>query len=91
MSTQGNALAFSRASTGIKVGKSNARSQEQKFFSKGEHNRQSLSCCAIIQAESRKSVHPMKMGRLIGILSILLQREKVTAPQLEEQFVGHWH
>ena len=28
----------------------------------------------------------MKMERLIGILSILLQREKVTAPELAEQF-----
>ena len=28
----------------------------------------------------------MKMNRLIGILSILLQREKVTAPELAEQF-----
>ena len=28
----------------------------------------------------------MKMERLIGILSILLQREKVTAPALAEQF-----
>ena len=28
----------------------------------------------------------MKMERLIGILSILLQREKVTAPELSEQF-----
>ena len=28
----------------------------------------------------------MKMERLIGILSILLQREKVTAPELVEQF-----
>ena len=28
----------------------------------------------------------MKMERLIGILSILLQREKVTAPELAETF-----
>ncbi|WP_295586461.1 HTH domain-containing protein, partial [uncultured Subdoligranulum sp.] len=28
----------------------------------------------------------MKMDRLIGILSILLQREQVTAPELAEQF-----
>lgn len=28
----------------------------------------------------------MKMERLIGILSILLQRENVTAPELAEQF-----
>lgn len=28
----------------------------------------------------------MKMERLIGILSILLQRETVTAPELAEQF-----
>ncbi|WP_423190562.1 HTH domain-containing protein [Anaerotruncus colihominis] len=32
----------------------------------------------------------MKPDRLIGILSILLQREKVTAPELAEQFeVSH--
>ena len=31
-------------------------------------------------------MHPMKMERLIGILSILLQRERVTAPELAEQF-----
>ena len=28
----------------------------------------------------------MKMDRLIGILSILLQREQVTAPELAKQF-----
>ena len=28
----------------------------------------------------------MKMERLIGILSVLLQREKVTAPELAEHF-----
>ena len=28
----------------------------------------------------------MKMERLIGILSILLQRERITAPELAEQF-----
>ena len=33
-----------------------------------------------------KAVYPMKTERLIGILSILLQREKVTAPELAEQF-----
>ena len=44
-----------------------------------------------MQTDSGKAVVSMKMERLIGILSILLQREKVTAPQLEEQFVGHWH
>ena len=31
-------------------------------------------------------MHLMKMERLIGILSILLQRENVTAPELAEQF-----
>ena len=40
----------------------------------------------IMQTESGKAVGPMKMERLIGILSILLQREKVTAPELAEQF-----
>ena len=39
-----------------------------------------------MQTEMRKAVYPMKMERLIGILSILLQREKVTAPELAEQF-----
>ena len=29
---------------------------------------------------------PMKIDRLIGILSVLLQEEKVTAPQLAEKF-----
>ena len=28
----------------------------------------------------------MKLDRLIGILSILLQRERVTAPELAERF-----
>ena len=32
----------------------------------------------------RKAVYPMKMERLIGILSILLQRERATAPELAE-------
>ena len=42
-----------------------------------------MSCSyAIMQTEMRKTVYPMKMERLIGILSILLQREKVTAPEL---------
>ncbi len=39
-----------------------------------------------MQTEMRKTVVSMKMERLIGILSILLQREKVTAPELAEQF-----
>ena len=39
-----------------------------------------------MQTKSGKAVYPMKMERLIGILSILLQREKVTAPELAEQF-----
>ena len=39
-----------------------------------------------MQTEMRKAVYPMKMERLIGILSILLQREEVTAPELAEQF-----
>ena len=30
----------------------------------------------------------MKIERLIGILSILLQQEKVTAPYLSEKFEG---
>ena len=28
----------------------------------------------------------MKIGRLIGILSVLLQKDQVTAPELAEQF-----
>ena len=51
-----------------------------------KHDRLLSGSCAIIQAEIRKAVAPMKMERLIGILSILLQREKVTAPELAEQF-----
>ena len=39
-----------------------------------------------MQIKEGKAVHPMKMERLIGILSILLQRERVTAPELAEQF-----
>ena len=39
-----------------------------------------------MQTEMRKAVSPMKMERLIGILSILLQQDKVTAPELAEQF-----
>ena len=43
-----------------------------------KHGRQ-LSCShAIIQTKSAKVVHPMKIERLIGILSILLRREKIT-------------
>ena len=34
-----------------------------------------------MQTEIRKAVYPMKMERLIGILSILLQLERVTAPE----------
>ena len=34
-----------------------------------------------MQTEMRKAVSPMKMERLIGILSILLQLERVTAPE----------
>ena len=64
----------------------NPRSHRQKFFSQNKHDRQ-LSCSyAIMQTEMRKAVYPMKMERLIGILSILLQRERVTAPELAEQF-----
>ena len=29
----------------------------------------------------------MKIDRLIGILSVLLQKEKITAPELAEKFV----
>ena len=39
-----------------------------------------------MQIETKKAVVSMKMERLIGILSILLQRERVTAPELAEQF-----
>ena len=34
-----------------------------------------------MQIKEGKAVHPMKMERLIGILSILLQLERVTAPE----------
>ena len=40
----------------------------------------------IMQKKAGKAVHLMKMERLIGILSILLQQEKVTAPELAKQF-----
>ena len=36
-----------------------------------------------MQTEMRKAVYPMKMERLIGILSILLQLERVTAPETD--------
>ena len=39
-----------------------------------------------MQIKAGKAVVPMKMERLIGILSILLQRERITAPELAEQF-----
>src|SRR5699024_2031543 len=51
-----------------------------------KHDRQLSGSYGIMQTELRKAVQPMKMDRLIGILSILLQRERVTAPELAEQF-----
>ena len=50
-----------------------------------KHDRQ-LSRSYDIMQEKREGESCMKMERLIGILSILLQREKVTAPELAEQF-----
>ena len=35
---------------------------------------------------SSRSENRMKIDRLIGILSVLLQEEKVTAPDLAERF-----
>src|SRR5699024_8394827 len=51
-----------------------------------KHDRQLSRSYAIIDTKPGKAVRPMKMDRLIGILSILLQREKVTAPELAAQF-----
>ena len=39
-----------------------------------------------MQIKAGKAVVSLKMERLIGILSILLQRERVTAPEMAEQF-----
>ena len=54
-----------------------------QFFEK--HDTQLSYSYGIMQTEMRKAVYLMKMERLIGILSILLQREKVTAPELTEK------
>ena len=56
------------------------------LFCKAKHDRQLSGSYGIIQAKEQKAVIAMKMDRLIGILSILLQREQVTAPELAEQF-----
>ena len=39
-------------------------------------------CCVIVSAKGGT----MKIDRLIGILSVLLQKEKVTAPELASRF-----
>ena len=59
---------------------------QKKHSRKAKHDRQLSGCYGIIQAKEQKAVIAMKMDRLIGILSILLQREQVTAPELAEQF-----
>ncbi|MGL6219025.1 MAG: HTH domain-containing protein, partial [Lacrimispora sphenoides] len=41
-------------------------------------------CCDIIRTSKKGT--PMKIDRLIGVLSILLQEEKVTASYLAEIF-----
>ena len=56
------------------------------LFCKAKHDRQLSGSYGIIQAKEQRAVVAMKMERLIGILSILLQREQVTAPELAEQF-----
>ena len=40
----------------------------------------------IKQTQTGKQVQRMKIDRLIGILSILLQRDKVTSQELAEKF-----
>ena len=49
-----------------------------------KQDRQLSRSYGIMQADMRKAVHPMKMERFIGILSNLLQCEKVAAPELAE-------
>ena len=56
------------------------------LFCKAKHDRQLSGCYGIIQAKEPRAVIAMKMDRLIGILSILLQQERITAPELAEQF-----
>lgn len=41
-------------------------------------------CCVIL--DEKKEVFLMKLDRLIGILSVLLQTDTVTAPELAERF-----
>ena len=60
------------------------RSAFYKISISSRHDTQLPCSYAIMQTEIRKPVYPMKMKRLIGILSILLQRETVTAPELVE-------
>lgn len=43
-----------------------------------------LSCLLTYTIDKEVSIN-MKIDRLIGILSILLQKEKVTAPELAEK------
>lgn len=43
------------------------------------------SCLVRFDKINRKGEH-MKIDRLIGILSILLQKEMITAPELAEHF-----
>ena len=59
---------------------------QKKHSRKAKHDRQLSGSYGIIQAKEQRAVIAMKMDRLIGILSILLQREQVTAPELAEQF-----
>ena len=54
------------------------------LFCKAKHDRQLSGCYGIIQAKEPRAVIAMKMDRLIGILSILLQQERITAPELAE-------
>ena len=55
------------------------------FQKEAKHDRQLSRPCSIIQ-KNGKAVQCMKTERLIGILSILLQRDKVTTPELAAQF-----
>ena len=59
---------------------------QKKHSRKAKHDRQLSSSYGIIRVKEQRAVIAMKMDRLIGILSILLQREQVTTPELAEQF-----
>lgn len=57
----------------------------KKLFVLIKHDIQ-LSCLCVIIHLNKKGKTAMKIDRLIGILSLLLKNEKVTAPYLAEKF-----